>query len=193
MIPTFQLNSKLGSVGSRNDFRARCLKFTSKNPVIIKALPGIVAEALPGWTSCVIPDESPETSFVLSVDGQCPANQLKDRDAIGELIDSSLRPYIQVDEVIISRPPIKRGQRTAIYCRVNSDTLAILKKTAEEQRNAVHCILSRMWINFPNADGTLGNRIKGLNLQTGTSSSASTGQNEKKEEGETTPKTSKSS
>ena len=144
-----------------------------------------------------MPDECPETSFLLTIDSQCPESQLTDRDAIWELIDAALCPYITVDDVIIIRPPTKKGKKSTLWCKVNSESLTTLKTIADEQRNQVHCILSRVWINFPSSDGTLGRGIRKMNLQPGTSSDSANGQGGKLEENPVkepvTPKTTKSS
>ena len=124
---------------------------------------------MPGWTTCVIPDESPETSFKLSIDPQCPRNQLTDRETIRELVEAALRPYVQVDDVIILRPPIAHGKRNSIWCKVKSESILTLKAVAKSQKNQMHCILSRVWIDFPTIEDAVNRNIMKMDLQYGNS------------------------
>lgn len=141
-------------------------------------MPGIVREALPGWTTCIIPDDSPETSFKLSIDPQCPRAQLTDRESIRELVEASLRPYIQVDDVIILRPPIAHGKRSSIWCKVKSESIETLKTVAKSQKNQVHCILSRVWIEFPTVEEAMNRNIMKMDLQYGNSTLTSVNSNQ---------------
>jgi hypothetical protein len=52
---------------------------------------------------------------------------------------------------------------------VKSESIVTLKAVAKSQKNQMHCILSRVWIDFPTIEDAVNRNIMKMDLQNGNS------------------------